>query len=296
MSRSFIVLVCTFFIFVPGFGSQNGAPDKKIKYKSIGQTELYLHLFNPTGQVPMEQRPCIVFFFGGGWVSGSPAQFYPQCRYLAARGMLAVSAEYRIRSKHGATPFESVADAKSAVRWLRQHATELDLDPNRIAAGGGSSGGQLAAATATLDSLDDLNEDLSVSSKPNALILFNPVIDNGPDGFGYNQVKNRWKDFSPLHNIRADAPPTIFFLGSNDKLVPVTTALEFKKRMNDVKVRCDVWIYEGQPHGFFNYRDGSNPFYNATVIETDHFLNSLGFLEGIPNLESPNCDVKAVKQ
>jgi acetyl esterase len=293
MSRSCMVMVCTLLIFMQIFGSQNGAPDKKVMYKSTGRTELFLHLFYPPAQVPADRRPCIVFFFGGGWVSGSPEQFYPQCRYLAARGMLTVSAEYRIRSKHGATPFESVADAKSAVRWLRNHATELGLDPDRIAAGGGSSGGQLAAAAATLDSLDDLGEDLSVSSKPNALILFNPVIDNGPDGFGYNQVKERWKNFSPLHNIRPPMPPTIFFLGSMDKLVPVSTALEYKKQMNAVGARCDVLIYEGQPHSFFNFRNGTNPYYNATIVAADDFLKSLGYLTGAPSLEKPN--IEAVK-
>ena len=127
-----------------------------------------------------DQRPAVVFFFGGGWNGGSPSQFAPHCEYLASRGMVAMTADYRVKSRQGTTPFDCVEDGKSAIRYVRQHAKELGVDPKKIAAGGGSAGGHVAAATGTVRGMDEKNEDSGISSKPDALILFNPVYDNGP--------------------------------------------------------------------------------------------------------------------
>ncbi len=175
-------------------------------------------------------------------------------------------------------------DGKSAVRWIRQYATELGIDPERIAAGGGSAGGQVAAATGTITGFEEEGEDLTVASRPNALVLFNPVFDNGPGGYGHDRVEEYWREFSPMHNIGEETPPTIVFLGTQDHHIPVATALEYKRRMEEHGRRCDLHLYEGQPHGFFNYNQRDN--YLKTVIEMDRFLASLGYLEGEPTLRS----------
>ena len=133
-------------------------------------------------------------------------------------------ADYRVKSRHGTTPFECVKDGKSAVRWLRANADRLGIDPNRIAAGGGSAGGHVAAATGNVPGLEEPGEELHVSSVPNALLLFNPVYDNGPGGYGHERVRDRFHEISPLHNIKPGAPPTIVFLGTDNALVPVATA------------------------------------------------------------------------
>src|SRR5210317_2600573 len=124
-------------------------PDKAVVYKKVGQVELNIHVFNPPDYAASDKRPAIVFFFGGGWNGGSPSQFYPHCAYLASRGMVAMSAEYRVKTRHGTSPRECVKDGKSALRWIRIHADDLGIDPNKLAAGGGSAGGHVAAATAT---------------------------------------------------------------------------------------------------------------------------------------------------
>lgn len=259
-------------------------PDKVVTYKRIGEVELKLHVFNPPGLKASDKRPAIVFFFGGGWVGGSPTQFFPHCRYLSSRGMVAVSAEYRVLKKHGTTPKECVEDGKSAVRWLRQHARELGIDPNRLAAGGGSAGGHVAAAAGTLKGFDRPDEDKNISSKPNALVLFNPVFDNGPGGWGHAKVKDYWKSISPMHNIDKAAPPTIVFLGTKDKLIPVETARKYRELMQKAKVRCDLHLYKDRGHGFFNYRGDIKDYY-LTVTEADKFLASLGYLKGPPTLQ-----------
>lgn len=265
------------------YAAETFAPDKRLTYKTIRGTELQLHVFLPEAHQASDTRPAIVFFFGGGWSGGSPAQFYPQCRYLASRGMVAMSAEYRVRSRNKTTPRECVMDGKSAVRWIRQQARELGVDPKRIAAGGGSAGGHVAAATGTTQGFEEEGEDLKVSSRPDALVLFNPVFDNGPKGFGHATVKAYWKEFSPMHNINETTPPTIVFLGTKDSLIPVETAKEYKRLMEARGRRCDLHLYEGQPHGFFNYKSREN--YTKTVVEMDRFLLSLGYLKGEPTLQ-----------
>ena len=254
------------------------APHARIVYKVVEDASLRLHLFGPERDGSDDARPCIVFFFGGGWVSGTPEQFYPHCSHLARQGMVAISAEYRVEGKHGTTPFACVRDGKSAIRWVRTHAARLRIDPDRIAAGGGSAGGHVAAATATLPGFEERDANRAISARPDALVLFNPVFDNGPGGYGHERVRDRWREFSPLHNIDQHAPPTIVFFGTDDQLVPPSTPKEYQRRMESRGRRCDLHFYQEQPHGFFNYRDGKNEHYHDTVAKMDAFLESEGFL------------------
>lgn len=258
-------------------------PDYSVVYKTVGETELKLHVFKPEGK-KTEARPAIVFFFGGGWRSGSPDQFYPHCRYLATRDMVAISAEYRVANRNQTSPRECVMDGKSAIRWIREHAAELGVDPDRIAAGGGSAGGHVAAACATTDGFEEPGENTEVSCRPSALVLFNPVFDNGPNGYGYDRVRDYWQAFSPLHTLSKGAPPTVVFLGTEDKYIPVETAQAYERRMEEVGSRCDLFLYEGKRHGFFNYKNQES--YVITVTEMDRFLVSLGYLEGEPKMGS----------
>ncbi|MEM7392497.1 MAG: alpha/beta hydrolase [Verrucomicrobiota bacterium] len=249
-------------------------------YKTIGDVELKAHIFNPEGHKPSDRRPAAVFFFGGGWNSGTPLQFKNQCLYLASRGMVAMAMDYRVKSRNKTTPFECVKDGKSAVRWVRTNAKRLGIDPDRIAAGGGSAGGHVAAATGTVPGLEEAGEDQTVSPRPNALLLFNPVYDNGPNGYGYNRVKERFKEISPMHNIDRSTPPAIVFLGSRDKLIPVSTAETFKKKMEDAGVKSVLHVYEGQAHGFFNPWKGGPDVFRKTMQQLDAFLVELGYLDG----------------
>ncbi len=263
-------------------------PDRIIVYKTVGDIELTLHLFAPPDYKPeSDHRPAIVFFFGGGWVKGSPSQFYGQCAHLAARGMVAMSADYRTKNAYQTTPQECVKDGKSAVRWIRSHADELGIDPDMLAAGGGSAGGQVAAATGTVAGFNEEGEDTSVSCIPNALVLFNPVIDNGPEGYGYDRVADYWQAFSPLNNVNEHTPPTIIMLGTEDPLIPVATVEKFKQLLAEFGTRCDLCLYEGRKHGFFN----SGESYEQTLQAADRFLTSLGFLPPLPDSEESSTAV-----
>jgi len=265
------------------YANNNPTPHKSITYKTIDDVELQLHIFDPEGHSAGDKRPAIVFFFGGGWNGGNPKQFYPHCAYLASRGMVAISAEYRVKTRHDTPPSECVKDGKSAIRWIRNHAGELGIDPNMLAAGGGSAGGHVAAATGTLDGFNEEGENLSTSCIPGALVLFNPVYDTSEEGYGYERVKDYWREFSPMHNLSENTPPTIVFLGTEDNLIPVATAENHKEIMNSNGVRSDLHLYEGQAHGFFNFKN--QEYYIKTVIEADKFLALLGYLQGEPTIK-----------
>jgi acetyl esterase len=208
-------------------------------------------------------------------VGGPLNQFDTQARHFAARGMVAVQVEYRLLGKDNEPPTTCIEDARSAMRWVRAHAKDLGVDPARIASAGGSAGGHLAAFVGMCDGVDDPKDDRKISAKSNAMVLFNPVFDNGPGGWGYARTGTEYKKFSPAHNVSADDPPAIVFLGSADKLIPAATLEKFKADMTQAGVRCETFVYDGQEHGFFN-RD---PWRTKTLMEADAFLVSLGWLK-----------------
>ena len=258
-------------------------------YKTVGETRLDLHIFEPAGTAATN-RPAIVFFFGGGWVGGTPRQFEFQCRYLASRGMVAMTADYRVKSRQGVKPVQCLADARSAIRWVRANAARLGVDPGRIAAAGGSAGGHLAAATAFIDTFDEPGEDRTVSAVPNALVLFNPGLTFAPlrgwkaEGFGTKVGVDRLgcepEAISPAHHVKSGAPPALILHGRADTTVPFRSAEVFTEEMKAAGNRCELRGYDGQPHGFFN----REPWLTKTLIEADVFLESLGWVAGKPTL------------
>lgn len=191
--------------------------------------------------------------------------------------MVCFLADYRTKQNSGTGPFEALQDAKSAIRFVRKQASQFHVDSSRVVACGGSAGGQLAAAAALDSGFNEKSDDTSVSCIPNALVLFNPVVDNGPGGYGYERIGEAYKAFSPLHNISRGAPPTIILLGTRDKLVPVITAQYYQLVMEKVGSRCDLKLYEGQVHGFFNYRN--QEYFRKTLSDADAFLCSTGILK-----------------
>ena len=250
---------------------------EKIFYKSTEQTDLNLFIYNPVDFDKSQTYNCIVFFHGGGWNSGDYKQFERQSIYFASRGMVAISVEYRIRNKHGTSPIQAMEDAKSAIRFIRLNAELFSINPNRIAAAGGSAGGHLAAVAGNIDLFDNSSEDLTISSKPDLLILYNPVLHYGRKWGWIDNPSNA----SPYENLSEGAPPTIILTGTQDKIVPVELIENYKKRMEAVGSRCDVIFYEGAEHAFFN----KGQDFIDTVYRSDIFLKSNWYLSGPPTIK-----------
>lgn len=270
------------FLLIFALMTSSCSAQEEFLYKQIDNTKLVMEVHRPPNMNDTIKYPAMVFFFGGGWKSGTIKHFEHHAKYFAKRGLVCFLVDYRVETRQGTTPFESLKDAKSAIRYVRTNAERFQIDPDKIIASGGSAGGHLAAATALIDGHNETTDDLTVSCIPNALVLYNPVIDNGPGGYGYERIGEAYKDFSPLHNIDKDAPPTIVFLGTKDNLIPVETAEYYKTVMEKVGSRCELHLYEGGRHGFFNYDKFEN--YKKTVSTADVFLQSLGYLNKSPQV------------
>jgi acetyl esterase len=246
-------------------------------YRTIDSTDLKLWIFGESDS--SAPKPAIVFFFGGGWSSGSPTQFENQARHFSKRGVIAITADYRVKSRHGVKAVECVKDAKAAVAWIRENAKRLGIDPNKIAVSGGSAGGHIAACTGTIAGLGS-------DERPNAMILFNPACTLAPIAgkklqdnrsrpeLGVERLGVEPEAISPAHHVGPHTPPTLILHGKSDTTVPYETATAFESEMKKAGRACKLVGYEGAGHGFFNRKE----HYATTLAEADNFLVELGWI------------------
>ena len=274
-AKSFIfVLSC--FVLSPFATSQTWAAEPvedSLIYKSVDGKELKIDWTRPADWKATDSRAAVAFMHGGGWVGGAPGQFAPHSVELANRGVVCFRIQYRLLKGIPGPPVSCTEDVSDAFRYIRVNAAKFGIDPNRIAAGGGSAGGHLASF---LGMMDDEAID-GVSRKPNALCLFNPVYNNGPGNWGSKRVQDEFKKYSPAHNITKDDPPTLVLFGTKDKLVPVAIAEKFHGDLENVGVRSELYLYQDQPHGFFNQGRNNDIYYRLTVDRMLTFLESLGW-------------------
>ena len=250
---------------------------RQVVYKTAAGRELHLHILEPQGHKVTDRRACYVVIHGGGWTSGSPLRMYPFADHYAKLGLLGISVEYRLVGKSaGTTPFECAKDGRSAIRYIRAHASELGIDPQKIIVSGGSAGGHVAAATAFFEGVDDAGDNLTVSPVPNALVLLFPVIDTSSEGYGNAKCGPKWQEISPLHRVSGKAPPTIVFHGTGDTVTPFKGAKAFCDAMAAAGNRCELVVNEGGVHG---YLMKTQALYDETMRKTDAFLQSLGLLK-----------------
>jgi len=255
-------------------------------YKTIGDRELKVDILYPDDWKSTDRRAAIVFFSGGAWRSGGTGQFAPQAGYFAQRGLVTVRAEYRDSTKDKVKPDTCLQDAISAMRWVRKNVDKLGIDPGRIVSSGGSAGGYLAAAVATIDAYCSPDDDLSISPKPNATVLFNPVLDfvslDLASRFGLDPELAA--QISPLQHVDGDLPPTLILIGSEDRFLDQNR--EFMSKAKELGVRIEMDLAKGQPHAYFN----RSPWMEKTVLSADSFLVSLGYLAEEPPVELPSSE------
>jgi len=259
-------------------------PDKSMVFKKTPQGDLKVYCFLPKDWKAEDKRPGMVFWFGGGFVGGSPSQFYAKAEYLASRGLVCVCAEYRVKNTHGTGIDKCAEDARSAIRWVKQHAAELGIDPGRVIASGGSAGGTLSLLVTLGTAPDGADDDIKISHKPCALVLFNPAQGEavmgriGGEGEEHERVV---KQIAPLNEPQQGLPPAIFLFGKADQLL--IPSREFCEKSIALGNRCELWTAEGMPHGFFNRQ----PWHDATLRKADEFLTALGYLKGEPQIKAP---------
>lgn len=278
MKKIFFTVFVVFSIAGSSFSQYYTFDSKSIIYKELDGSDLEMTIYTPDvqGDAPL---PAIVFFFGGGWTNGTTTHFQLQAEYLATRGIIVVCPDYRTKNSHGTTPFECVKDARSAIRYLKGNGKELRIDKDRIISAGGSAGGHLAACTALINHINEDSDNMSVSTNPMALILFNPVVDTGRKGYGQSKLMGREFEISPVHHIKTGLPPTLIMHGKEDTTVPFENVKRFKDTMKQAGNSCTLKSYANQTHGFFNYKKKPR-YFLKTLMQTERFLDGLGVLKG----------------
>ena len=267
------------------------APGKSFVYKQSAGVQQKLEVYYPPNWKPSGPKvPGLLLFHGGGWKGGDLSQFRPACSYFASRGLVAASANYRML-----TPNEiqnqpagklhhkriCVTDAKSAIRWMKQHAEELGVDPQRLIVGGGSAGGHIAVLASINFGLDDPADPKGFDTSVAAYLLFNPA---------FSAKDSSDPEVDVLPHLTPTFPPAILFFGTKDPWKTGSDAA-IQKLKSFGNSASEMWIAEGQNHGF--YRD--QPWRDLTFATADRFLVAHALLKGDCPLALPPDGIKLIK-
>ena len=267
------------------------APVGKVHiYKNKGDIAREIEIFFPKDLPPETKAvPGIIMFHGGGWGGGHRKQFRYLCHYFSTRGLVAATVTYKLAAKasnkNNVKGTESrkrvcITDAKSAIRWYKENAKKLGIDPLKIIAGGGSAGGHISLLATTNPGLNDPSDTKKYDATVAAYLLFNPAL-------SASDAKDPQVDF--LQHLKDDLPPAMVFFGSEDTwLKKGWKAASAKMTSLKISDSVEIRIANGQSHGFFNRQ----PWTDVTLIEADRFLTALGYLEGDPTLIMPKTGEK----
>ena len=244
-----------------------------VPYKTVAGQTLELSVFQPITKAA--SRPAVIFFHGGGWTQGKPDLLFAHCEWLASQGVVGIAVGYRLLNHGAATLSDCVADAGDAVRFVRGHASEYGIDPQRIVLAGESAGGQLAAAVALAPD----------ASAVQGVALFNPVLDL--PALPWAAKLPGAAAVSPLQHIRTDLPPTLIVHGTADEVVPIEQVDRFTRLMVAAGNRCELVALPGRHHAFFIPGFGHDTGVREGRAELARFLISLGDLPAPPKISFP---------
>jgi len=284
------------------------ARERGIVYHRTDRRIVRLDVYRP--RVPAtdgELRPAIVQVHGGGWILGSRIeQGIPLLNHLAANGWVGFNVDYRLSPR--ATMPEHVIDVKRAIAWVRKHAAEYGVDPERICITGGSAGGHLcalAALTSDDRSLQPGFEDADTSVA--AAVAFYGLYDLLDPEERYFPGLREWlmetivfkrtraedpdafRAASPKHRVHPNAPPFMVFHGEDDSLVPVADARAFVERLETVSESPALYVeLPGSEHAF----DLAPSLRTARVVEgIERFLRTV--IEPAPDPEPQRRELVA---
>lgn len=282
-------------------------PGKSYVYKQSGGKLQSLEVYFPANHDIAKRVPGILLFHGGGWSGGDLDQFRHACQYYASRGLVAATANYRTLSKAEDTKPDGVSqkmlvcitDAKSAIRWIKLHAAELGIDPNRLIVGGGSAGGHISILATINPGLNDPQDPPGIDTSVAAYVEFNPAIKEDTKTEGADAPGDKRKalidsktppDAVPFGFATASMAPGIHFFGSGDGYRK--GALELQAKLATLGNHdLEIWFAPGQSHGFFN----QPPWGDVTLAESDRWLVAHGFLTGQTTLIPPASGEKLIK-
>ena len=271
--RSIVAIALT-ALSVSAFGAPRYTVKDRVVYASPEGKSLRLTLYQPK-QDTTEARPVVLLIHGGGWKFGTRYQCMWYAHRFAEHGYVAVSINYRMMMKY---PFPNcIHDAKAAVRWLRLHAEEYHIDPNRIAALGESAGGHLATLLGTTPGKPEFEgaENGGASSAVQAVISIYGATDlsyyKDPDSIidlwgitpkfmgrfvGEGKQKDGQDAFavaSPVNYASKQTPPTLFIHGTDDHMVPFEQSKRFYEKLQSLGVPTKLIAVPDRDHGFDHF-------------------------------------------
>jgi acetyl esterase/lipase len=283
-----------------------GPAMKELVIKKVNNEEVKLFYIQPVDKKPVKNRPAIVWIHGGGWTGGITETFFPHARYFASRGAVGFCIHYRLVKADGSvTLADCLADCKSAIRYIREHAEELGIDPDKIIVAGDSAGGHLASCLGTVDGFDSPTDNLTISAVPNAMVLYNPLSDFTTSPFinriiggaaldkrptPESQIPNPGqlelaRQLSPLYNVRKNQPTTLVLHGTDDTVILPEQSVRFTEAMKKAGNRCELVLLPDTKHAFVcvKWKASEEEVVNAFRL-MDRFLVRSGYLKGKPTL------------
>ena len=241
-------------------------------YKRVGERELLMHIVQPDGHAANARAPAIVYFHGGGWRGGSPDTGFVYGEALAEHGIVTLAVEYRLTGT--VTLDETIKDAVAAIRWTRERARTIGVDPGEIIAFGHSAGGHLAASTATLRSFDEGDDYTRASPRPNALALIAPYPATMETAAEFLPAGADITDYEPRLNINRRLPPTLIIQGDADTLVLPSQSEAYHDALTNAGVDSTLFMVEGVEHRF--QEEGAKAKVTERLLQ---FVNELGWLD-----------------
>ncbi len=261
----------------------NVVPHRDLVYAYSEGRELHLDVFQPRGAAG--DLPALLFIHGGGWSSGDRSMEVPLALKLAGGGFVTATVEYRL-SPEARYP-AAVRDLKSAVRWLRAHASTYHIDTSRIGACGGSSGGHLAAFLGATngDRRYDAGDNLEYSSDVQAVVDIDGPLDlTRPEesakdadpqkpsagkrwiGYSYKERPDLWREASPLHHAGLQNPPIAFINSSIDRFHVGRD--EMIGILKSAGIYTEVHQIPNSPHPFWLF----HPWFQETAAHAEAFF------------------------
>lgn len=276
-------------LFAVALGA-NGQTMKKYTYTGMNGKEHDIEVYLPKNHKSSAKVPCFIHFHGGGWSGGSLSSGRPFCKYFASRGIVALTANYSMHPKINGRPPKlpagesrkriCVIDGKTVIRWVKTHAQELGIAPNKIVAAGGSAGGHIALLSMMNDAFNNPRDPKNITTDVQAFVLMCPAF--------VLPERDRTADVNVFKNLNKKLPPMLFLVGETDGWRKACSILTAKLSRNGENFEC--WMGPKSGHMFFRGKSWKN----RCLIKIDAFLVKNGFLKGTSPLE-PEQGVKLVK-
>lgn len=250
-----------------------------IVYNEKENRALHLDAFINTKE---KLNPAVIMIHGGGWRSGNKNQMWVMAHEIASKGYSCFAIEYKL-SPEAKYP-EGIFDVKNAIKFIKDNAKEFNVDPDKIAILGCSSGGQMAALIGTTNgdkAFEDAQNKSKASSKINAIIDIDGVLAfKHPEssegemaafwlGGKSDEKPENWKNASALSHTDKNTPPTLFICSSVDRFHAGRD--DMIAILNRNKIYSEVRTIKDSPHSFWFFK----PWFSETLDYSTQFLNKI---------------------